>query len=187
MPLILGDEGLDLGQFPDLVSQGRGVGPGQRAPTPPTVGRHERHDLVARFDGEKGSGMLGVAGLTTPLLSRPRALRCRSGVGMLGAGWQGRVLGRRRPVGELGLEVADLGSELVDLRREREDERPHGGGHLDDEFRGKTPTDGSRHADKVAEKAKSDQINCAECERLRDKGSRSDAKPKTRITLEGRR
>jgi hypothetical protein len=62
-------------------------------------------------------------------------------------------------VGELALEVADLGPELVDLGGQGEDERPHGGCHLGGEVGRDAADGGSRHATNVAETARPEQIN----------------------------
>ena len=86
-------------------------------------------------------------------------------------------------LGELALEVADLGPELVDLGEQGEDERPYGGRHLGGEFGRDTAADGSRHAATVAETARPDQINCAGCEPLRENRSAGRAHTKKFLNI----
>jgi len=65
-----------------------------------------------------------------------------------------------------GAEVADLGSELVDLGGQREDECPQPGCHLGGEFGRDATIGGSRHAANVAGIDRPEQINRAGCEPL---------------------
>jgi hypothetical protein len=112
MLLILGDEGLDLGEFPDLVSDGLGVGPGECRPAVAAGVRHAGDDSGAVFDGNEGSLVFGVAGLPTV---GPLGLGLGSyglGVRMFGGGRLGRVGGI---LAEFGFKFSDAGGETFNL------------------------------------------------------------------------
>ena len=64
MLLIFGDERLDLWDFPYLMTQGIGIGSGQRLATTPAFGRHARYDVLALVGGHKIPFVFLMARLT---------------------------------------------------------------------------------------------------------------------------
>ena len=74
MPLVLGDDGLDLGEFPDLMPEWGQVGPGEGLVTPPAGRRGEWYDPVAVVGRDERPDVLGVTGLAAPLLAGRLAL-----------------------------------------------------------------------------------------------------------------
>lgn len=84
MALIFGDQRLDLGDVPNLVPPGGGVGPGEPLAAPPAALRLDGDDGHALVLRDEGPHMLRVSGLA----AGPTAaflLRSRFGVRMLGA------------------------------------------------------------------------------------------------------
>jgi hypothetical protein len=63
MALVFGDSGLDLGQFPDLVSQRLRVGSRQRGGAATAGGRPTGDDVVTLLGGEQRPLVFGMAGL----------------------------------------------------------------------------------------------------------------------------
>ena len=104
MLLVLGDDRLELGEFPDLMADGLEIDSGERFPAPATRVWRTGDDGGAVFDGNEGSLVFGVAGLTTV-----RTL----GLGLGSNGFGVRVLGGWR-LGGVGRVFADLGFELGD-------------------------------------------------------------------------
>jgi hypothetical protein len=155
----------------------KATGRGPDRPTGPPAGRSARvvapHRQVSRSRRHSA---------TTGVISGSSQAWCRSGDGSIPArgSWHRRQVvgatgttrsqssvGSRVAVGELALEAADLGPELVDPGEQGEDERPPCGRHRGGEFGRDTAADGSCHAANVAESARPDQLNCAGCEPLR--------------------
>jgi hypothetical protein len=151
MPLVLDDQRLDLGEFPHLVAQRRGVLTGQPSSTSAAGRWLEGDDVVTLLRGQERAPVLGVAGLTAPLARRPGLGPWRLGVGMFGTRRYGGVA--RRLV-ELVLQLLDLGEERADdglcLRRLTGDQC----------FR-----DFQRHARHVAEKPATGQAGCRKTHR----------------------
>jgi hypothetical protein len=104
MLLILGDDRLDLGEFPNLMTDGFEISPVERFPAASTRCWYTGDDRVAVFDGNEGSFVFGVTGLTAV---RPLGL----GFGSNGLGV--RVFGGRRFGGVCGV-FADFGFEFSD-------------------------------------------------------------------------
>jgi hypothetical protein len=135
MLLVFGDEGLDFGEFPDLMAEGRRIVAGQRVSAAAALRGLERYDLGAVLDGDQGPLLAGMPRLPAAVLVGPGPSRGRFGVGMLAAGGQRGVVGRlfqRRDLlfqfGDPAFIVLDdrlhdrpdLGSEGVQLlRRDR--------------------------------------------------------------------
>ncbi len=94
MPLMLGDQRLDRGQFPHLMPQRLRVAARQLFPTTTACGRLQRLHVVAVFDWNQRPLVLLVAGLPTALLLRFPFPRGGPGVRMLRAGRRRRVLRR---------------------------------------------------------------------------------------------
>ena len=93
--LVLGDDGLDLGEFPDRMPERGRVGPGEGRVAPPAGRRGDRDDPVAVVGREERSGVLVVPRSATAFLAGSGPDRGRLGVRVLGAGRDGRVRGRR--------------------------------------------------------------------------------------------
>ena len=94
MPLILGDDRLDLGQFPHLMPQRLRVAARELRPAAAALGRPQRLHVVTLVAGDQRSLMFLVAGLPATFLLRLASGRLRPGVGMLRTGRQRGVLRR---------------------------------------------------------------------------------------------
>src|SRR5262249_43798390 len=111
MPLVFDDLGLDLGEFPHLMTQRRGVLSRQLSATAPAGRRLQGDDLVALCRGEERTFMPGVAGLTTRTAGRLGLGSLRLGVGVFGTG---RQRGVAWGLVELFLQLPDRGEEGAD-------------------------------------------------------------------------
>src|SRR3990172_1843925 len=121
MPLVLGHDGLDLGQFPHLVPQRLRVAARELLATTPTFSRLEWLHAVAVFGGNQRPLVLFVAGLPATLLLRLAFGRLRPGVRMLRARRQRRVL--RRLTLPLPFQLLDPRPQLDNLRQQRPNNR----------------------------------------------------------------
>jgi hypothetical protein len=117
MPLIFGDMGLDLGQFPDLVPSRLRVAARELSAATPALDRLQRLHVVALFGGDEGPLVLLVAGLPALLLFGARPRR-RPGVRMLNAGRERGVLWRLA-----GLEFGQPIRQPLDLSQQGADDR----------------------------------------------------------------
>jgi hypothetical protein len=124
MALIFSHMRLDLGQFPYLMPQRLRVVARELRAATPTFAWLERFHFLAVFRRDQGSLVLFVAWLSATLLVRPPSWRLRSGMGMLGAGRQRRVL-RRLP----------SAFQFRNSPQQQFHERPHRRRHLGIEFR----------------------------------------------------
>lgn len=111
--LVFGDQWLDLGQFPNLMTQGFGVGAGQGFAAASAGRRQAGHDGLALLDGDQGPFVLGM----------PRLAAGRAALGAFGSQRLGvRVRGRRRQGGiagvfaELGFQFGHAGGQDANLR-----------------------------------------------------------------------
>ena len=113
MLLIFDDDRLERGEFPDLMADGLEIDSGERFPAPAAGVWRTGDDRGAVFDGNEGSLVFGVAGLTTV---RTLGLGLGSngfGVRVFGGRWFGGVDG---VLAELGFEFGDTCIETLDLR-----------------------------------------------------------------------
>src|SRR5207253_10727947 len=64
VPLVFGDNRLDLRQFPNLMAEGFRIGAGQGGAATSAGGRHTGDNGAALLDRQEWPLVLGVAGLT---------------------------------------------------------------------------------------------------------------------------
>ena len=112
MLLIFGDDGLDFGEFPNLMADGFGVGSGERFPASTTGCWYTGDDRGAVFDGNEGSLVFGVAGLTTVGTLGLGLGSNGFGVRVFSRGWFGGV---GRVFANLGFEFSEACIETFDL------------------------------------------------------------------------
>jgi hypothetical protein len=112
MPLILGDDRLDLGELPDLMTDGFEIRSGKRCSAAATGCWHAGDDGQAVFDGNESSFVFGVTGLTTVWALGLGLGSYGFGVRVFGGRWFGRVGG---VFADLGFECSDACSETFDL------------------------------------------------------------------------
>ena len=138
MPLILPDERLGFGQFPDLMPQRIRVAAGEFPAAPAAGGRHAGDQFVDLFSRQKLTRVLPVTGLSAAF---PPALawllhRIGSGVRML-ARWRQRRVPRR--LAELLFKFGDATLRrrnlIPVLEEQRIEERPYRGRHLSGQLR----------------------------------------------------
>jgi hypothetical protein len=113
MPLILGDQWLDLGQFPDLVPQRLGVAAREFGAAATAVAGLEWRNRIALIAGNQRPFMLRMALLTATLLARLVFLPRRLAVRVLRAGRQRGVLWR----------LVEPGFQLRNARQQKPDYR----------------------------------------------------------------
>ena len=73
MLLIFGDEGPDLREFPDLMTQRLAISAGERTTTTAAGGRQARHERLALFGRDEVTFVFLMTGLSTR--PAPRLLR----------------------------------------------------------------------------------------------------------------
>ena len=152
MLLILGDDRLDLGQFPDLMPQRLGVAASKLPTTPPALSGFDHLNLIAIGTGQQRSLMLDVSRLTALFLLGFFLLHRRFGVWMLAGGRQRGVLRR----------LAQAGLEFLQLGQQPQDKRPHRRSHLGFDFGRDRKKVGVTHAPCVIEIVRRAKINFAE-------------------------
>jgi hypothetical protein len=120
--LIFRDEGLDVGEFPDLMAQRLGIGSGECSAATSACAGHAWHDLSTLFGRDQVAFVFGMAGLTARAAPRFG----------LGARWLGVWVGARRRfrgVGRifarLGFQFGNAGFEDGDLGLERGEPSKH--------------------------------------------------------------
>ncbi len=89
--LILGHQGFDFGDFPDLVPQRLRIRASQRFATAAAGLGDEGNNVRTVFDGNQRPFVLGMARLTARLLTAHSLLRRRPAMRMLAAGRQRRI------------------------------------------------------------------------------------------------
>ena len=112
--LIFGDDGKNLGQFPDLMAQRLGVGAAEGFATTSAGRRQARHDDLALLDGDQGAFVFGVSGLAAALAALGAFGSRRLGVRVRGGRRQGGI---GRVFAELGFEFGDAGGQEANLFR----------------------------------------------------------------------
>lgn len=124
MSLILGDERLNVGEFPDLLAERFGIHAAEFLATTPALGRHARHDNRALLGRNQFTQVLVVTGLAAALALRLGLSRRRLRVRVHGGrrlGGVGRVLAGQGF--ELGFEFRNAHAEQLDLPRLPRDQR----------------------------------------------------------------
>lgn len=111
MAAVFGDEGLNFGEFPDLVAERFRIAPPETCAATATVFGFQGNDGGAVFDGDQGPGMLVVARLTAGFAVASFAGWLGLGVGMLGGRGLGGIAGC--PV-DPGLELFYFGQQNSD-------------------------------------------------------------------------
>jgi hypothetical protein len=111
MLLVLRDDGFDLREFPDLVSDGLGIGPREWTMTATADVWHAGNDGGAFLDGNESSLVFGMAGLTAVWTL---------GFGFGPNGFGVRMFGGRR-LGRVGGILADFGFKFDDACVEKFD------------------------------------------------------------------
>ena len=97
MPLVFGDVGLDLRQFPHLVPKRFGIAPRELFAAAAAFGRLQRLHLVARLSGQQRAIMFLVPSLSATFLLRPSLRRCWFGMGCTALGGNEEFCGVFRP------------------------------------------------------------------------------------------
>ena len=70
VPLVFGDQGLHLRQFPNLMAERCGIGAGQRGTTTSAGRRYTRDDVTTLLDRQEWPLVLGMTGLGASAPSR---------------------------------------------------------------------------------------------------------------------
>lgn len=148
MLLVFGDEGFDLGEFPDLMTEGGRIVPAQRGLAAAAVVGRQGDERGAIGGGEESPFVPGMSGLSSRCVLRSGFGGRRFGVGMLRGGRQRRVTGRL-------LEFRDLPPELVDLSEQQSDDHLGLRRLASNQFFG----DLQRHGGDVADPRKSEKPN----------------------------
>ena len=147
MPLILRDQGLDLGQFPDLVAQRLLVVSGKSMPATSATIRFEDHHVLAFFHGNQGPLVARMPRLSATAFFGLGSVRRRFAVRMLTAGRQGRILRRLLQPSDFGLQFSNFTFQLADMRDQQAYNRLSFRRLASDQFFG----DPGQHAQDVAE------------------------------------
>ena len=112
MALIFGNEGLDVGQFPDLMTERFGIDAGQGLAATSARLRHTAHDGLALLHGDQSPLVLDMAKLTPGRAPRFGFASGRFGVWVFRRGRLGRVGGvfakSRFQLGHLRRQDANL-------------------------------------------------------------------------------
>jgi site-specific DNA recombinase len=133
MPLVFGDDGSDLGEFPHLVPQRLEVNAVERSPAPTASVGHTRHHRLAVPDRDQCPLVLLVPRLPAATPLRLGLRRDRFGVRVGGRRRHGRV---GRVLVQAGLEVGDFGFERGHAGGEPVHESQDGGRRRGEVFSG---------------------------------------------------
>ena len=94
VPLIFGDDRLDLGKFPDLMAKRLGIDAGERFAAAAALARNDRDDSGTLFGGDQRTVVFVVSRLTAAFAFRLDLGRRRLVVRMRGRGGLRRIGGR---------------------------------------------------------------------------------------------